>query len=513
MATTINSYSVGFGMDASSYIQGARISRSETKMLTADINAARSPSENFQRAHDRLTKAYQSGAIELSTYNRLLDSHKSKMEAATTSTTAKASSLEKLSQVANIATGAIATVRAGIDSVRSVADSFFEVAAGIDETTKSAQKLGLTFNELSGLGFAASEAGVSTDQIERGIKEMIKKGFSTGDARESFMQIADEIKGMATQSERIQRAYEVFGKSGPELVAMLQNGRDAIQSSVDFSERWNSLTETQVISIEQMNDTWNRIQTIIDGTTNKIVAEFAPAITLIGEKLLGSAESWEKQGSLITEIVDMSVYFVGVLSDVNDLLQLQQRTMFRIAALDFTGIGEDWKQAFTFDGGDRMIADLEAKRRQLADDALQRMVDLERKKKAMQQETIEENASLQEEKLEDFASMYQKGISAATKMFEDKAKEAKRIADSIAKGPSDLEVGSGAAAKFMADQANRAIAEQLTKDIAPGEEALLDEARRQIELMIEANIKQEEQVTSLKQLIEITSQNGFKRLR
>jgi hypothetical protein len=74
-------------------------------------------------------------------------------------------------------------------------------------------------------------------------------------------------------------------------------------------------------------------------------------------------------------------------------------------------------------------------------------------------------------------------------------------------------VGSGAAAKFMADQANRAIAEQLTKDIAPGEEALLDEARRQIELMIEANIKQEEQVTSLKQLIEITSQNGFKRLR
>jgi len=78
MATTINSYSVGIGMDASSYIDGAKISRSETRKLITDINAARSPAENFAVSQDRLTKSLDSGAISQEVVNRLLDASKDK---------------------------------------------------------------------------------------------------------------------------------------------------------------------------------------------------------------------------------------------------------------------------------------------------------------------------------------------------------------------------------------------------------------------------------------------------
>jgi hypothetical protein len=78
MATTINSYSVGFGMDASSYIDGAKLSRSETRKLITDINAARSPAESFAMSQDRLTKALDSGAISLEVHNRLVDAAKDK---------------------------------------------------------------------------------------------------------------------------------------------------------------------------------------------------------------------------------------------------------------------------------------------------------------------------------------------------------------------------------------------------------------------------------------------------
>lgn len=83
MATTINAYSVSLGLDARSFIDTARLTRAESAALTKDIVAARTPMEKFGLEYDRLEKAYQSGAISLGVYTRLIDEARSKLAAAT----------------------------------------------------------------------------------------------------------------------------------------------------------------------------------------------------------------------------------------------------------------------------------------------------------------------------------------------------------------------------------------------------------------------------------------------
>lgn len=72
MATTINSYSVSLSLDAHDYIRNSSLSRSETSSLTRQINQARTPAENYERAIRTLDKALASGAIDQAVYNRLL---------------------------------------------------------------------------------------------------------------------------------------------------------------------------------------------------------------------------------------------------------------------------------------------------------------------------------------------------------------------------------------------------------------------------------------------------------
>jgi hypothetical protein len=532
MATTINSFSVGLTLDAKDYIDASKLSRQETNLLKKDINAARDPAEEFSRANDRLTRAYQSGAIELSTYNRLLDMHKDKLEKATKSSNSKSSSLEKLSQISNAVTASIHAARAAIDVFASAKDAFDEVTNRIDATAKSAQRLSMSFNELASLRFAAGEFGVQADLMERGLQEMIKRGFSTGDARESFMQIADEIAGMATQAERMQRAYEVFGKSGAELLPMLQSGRDAIGESVDFANQWNSLTNAQVVGVEQYNDTWGRVYTIVEGVTNTLVAELAPVMTLIGESIIGAAGSFVDVKQTIHEIVDTSVYLAGWLKDINDIVSLQQRMWYRITTLDFSGMMDDLNEAATFDTAEKWLQATADKRHELYKQGLDRQQKLDQQKiDAVAQAELERAKKLEDEKAaaalkaqeqldKEIARLeaertrqLQTALSNAAKEIEKQASDAKKMVDSIAKGPESFEVGSSAAAGFLAAQVNRAIAEAAVEFPQDSETALLEEAQKQLEEMRLLSAKQDEQVDALRQLVDVTSQNGFKRLR
>lgn len=515
MATTINNYSVGLTLDAKDYIDGSKLSRAETRALIADINKARTPAEEFSRAQDRLKKAYDAGAISLETYNRLLEKHQSKLNDSIPVAEKKASSLERMSHMANIATASITAIRAGIDVVAGAKAAFDEVTNRIDNTAKSAQKLGLTFTQISNLNFAAGEAGVSLETLERGIKEMMKRGFAVdGDVEGSFLAIADEISGIADQSERMQRATEIFGKSGADMLVLLQSGRDAISESAAFSEKWLSLTEAQVIGVEQYNDTWARVGTIVEGLTNTFVAELAPVMTLIGEYIIDGANGFEDIDGTVRSVVDSVVYVYGVLEDVSEITNIWRTQLYNIATLNFEEVGKSFDEALKFDKGEKYLQAVYDKRFELEQKAAERNKQLADQRKKQQIEAIEEVAVIEEQKVENFDSLYKQAIANSTKEFERKAAEVKKMADSIARGPADIEAGSSAAAQYMANSVNRALADTLLSDVEqPGQQALAEEAAKQLEQLILANQKQSEQVSALQQLVEITSNNGFKRLR
>ncbi len=545
MATTINNYSVGLTLDASSYIDSAKLSRSETKLLVADINKARDPAENFSRTQERLEKAYKAGAIELATYNRLLEHHRQKMESATPAVEKNASTLERMSQMSNVVTGSITAARAAIDVFVAGKDQIDQITDRIAGTADAARTLGLSFTELTSLRFAASQAGAGIESLEGAIKQMMKRGFAGDDVKESFLSIADEISGMASQTERMQRAYEVFGKQGADVLLMLQEGRDAIEENVAFADKWNRLTEGQVIGAEEYGDTVDRISTVWQGIANIVAAELAPALTLMGEDMLTVYDAWKDVEGTVQDAVDNAVYLAGVIKDIKDVTDMFYNGMYRVVTLDWSGFKNDFKEAFfDFDTADEYLVRVQQRRFELEQKGiertkkleqeqeqarLQRIVDEQRQKKELAEKAIQDEAKIradaeakaqqeairaEEQRQQHIQKMMEQSLNAASKKLEEEAKKAMAIQESIAKGPASFEVGSAGAAQYTAGLTNAALASTVMTDaIAPGEQALLDEAAKQFEQMVELNKKQAEQVTKLSELVTVTKDNAFKRIR
>jgi len=527
MATTINSYSVGFGMDASNYIHGANISRKETRALVKDIEGARSPTEKYALEQDRLGQAYRKGAIDLATYNRLLASKKSQLGLTTPPTISYATALTA------VGVAGAAAVAGGVMFVKHLR----EVQGEIDETVKAGAKIGLTFNELSQLRFAAAEIGVmDANTVDSSIKRMlmnISKAVD-GDERvrgaferigvdagqlmkagpvEAVKLIADGMQDVNSQADRLMLAQDVFGKAGANFVDTLSSGRAVIEEAANFQGKWNSLTVAQTMGVEANNDAWGRVFLMVEGISTKLAAEFAPAMQLIADYILDSADGVVSLNDYLRDTVDTSVYLAGVFKDIYEVVFVMQKLQHNILKGDFAAAFAGVNSAMEFDSGETMLQALYDKRFELDQAAAKRQRELEERRKNLMDEDLDsriekqdnaekERLRLLEQEEKRREQMAMKAIEAARKELDMREQQRRKMQADIAKGPGGgMEAGSAEAAKFMADQINAAIGEAVAPDGAtPGEAELITEAKRQIEQMeLQAKIM-DEQVKLLTQI-------------
>ena len=105
-------------------------------------------------------------------------------------------------------------------------------------------------------------------------------------------------------------------------------------------------------------------------------------------------------------------------------------------------------------------------------------------------------------------------MQAAQQFFEAERKRDEERRKAMSEGPESMEVGSAAAAKFMADQANRAMAiDAVPERPTPGEKEIADKTRELLVAQREANVAQTKELETMKELLTEFRQNGFRRLR
>lgn len=541
MATSINSYSVGLGMDATGYIDGARLSRSETKKLVADIESARSPAEKFAREQDRLTDALNKGAISQSTYTRLLDSKRTSLMGAATSSNLYGAALGA------VATAGAAVVAGGVAIVAHLRS----VQNQIDETVDAAGKLGVTYNELNSIRFAAQEGGgVDAATTDAAIKKMLinisaavdgdenikasfaKLGLDAGELIkqgpvESVMQIAEAMKGVDSQADKLALSMEIFGKSGTELVSTLDQGSASIQESIDFQQKWNSLTEAQLVAVGANNDAWDRVGVLVEGISTKLAAEFAPAMLVVAETILSTSDGFESIDETIKSTVDTTVYLVGVLRDALELVTVYQTTMVKLASGDFSGAVSNIGSAVDFSSGEKALQAVYDKRFELEQESRKSEDERAKKREAMlasehatKESKAEESARKEAERVAEAERKAEQhraetALKNANTFFEQEKKKEESRRKDVAKGPgSGIEVGSAEAAKYMADQMNEAIgAKAVPETGTPTDDALLQEATRQSELLQKQEEATKKQTEILSKILDEQKDNKFKRIR
>jgi hypothetical protein len=529
MATTINSYSVGFGMDASGYIDGTKISRSATRALVKDIEGARTPTENYAREQDRLGDAYRKGAIDLATYNRLLSAKKTQLGLNVSSVGAY-----------KVALGAVAVAgAAAAASGAAFVAHLRDVQGQIDETVKAGAKLGLSFNEISQLRFAGAEiGGMDASTVDNSVKKMMvniakavegdqaaKAAFASigldavqlmqAGPVESVKMIADGMQSVNSQADRLKLSMEIFGKSGTDFVDTLSAGRAVIEESAAFQEKWNSLTVAQTIGVESNNDAWGRVFVMVEGISTKLAAEFAPAMQLIADYILESGDGVVGIDDGVRAVVDTTVYLAGTFKDIYELVTLTHTTLHNIATLNFAGVAEGVNAAMDFTSGEKALQALYDKRFELDQAAAKKQKELDERRKNLLDEDLaardtkedqaeKERLRMLEQEEKRRQQIAKDSLNAARKEFDEREKRHKQMQADIAKGPgSGMEEGSAEAAKFMADQVNAAIGAAAMPDQAtPGEAELIAEAKRQMEETEAQTKKMDEQITLLRRLVE-----------
>lgn len=192
-----------------------------------------------------------------------------------------------------------------------VASAMYAAGQALDDTAKSARRLGMSTAEMQAFNLAAQYSGVSIEQTERAMTRLaaaVASGsgpavdalqalgisaseIDTDDLSGSIYRVLGALQGVGDPAERARLALDMFGKSGTRLVELaggVDQARDAIERlGLAFSD-------TAASKVEQANDSFTTLGASIQSLLAGLYADAAPV-------LQSHAEAWAQIVSWINQ--------------------------------------------------------------------------------------------------------------------------------------------------------------------------------------------------------------------
>jgi lambda family phage tail tape measure protein len=180
----------------------------------------------------------------------------------------------------------------------------------MDKLAKQAQMAGVTTESLSALAYAADLAGVSQDTLVLSMAKLSKgmsdAAMNTGEALKGFnalnidyknlestdeamLQISERFAGMADGANKTAIAMSLFGRSGAQLIPLLNGGRDGVEKLRAEAEKLGLVIGGDTTkSAEQFNDSLTQLGSIFTGLANQIATATLPLLNSITQALFNS---------------------------------------------------------------------------------------------------------------------------------------------------------------------------------------------------------------------------------
>lgn len=169
-----------------------------------------------------------------------------------------------------------------------------------DEIGKAAQKVGTTTEALSALKYAAQLSDVSFEQLQTGLGKLAKttEDFKDGsssavdafakikldpstykDTSELFGVIAERLSKMEDGAQKTAIAQELLGKSGKELIPLLNSGAAGLEAMTKEAKAFGMVvTQDAARQAERFNDDLLRLETAAGGLARQIGAALVPSL-------------------------------------------------------------------------------------------------------------------------------------------------------------------------------------------------------------------------------------------
>lgn len=239
-----------------------------------------------------------------------------------------------------------------------------------DETNKLAQKIGVATHEVAGMQLAFRQAGVG-DAFASSMAKMAKsaaegsKAFeamgiatknSDGTLRSTRVllgEVAEKFSGYADGAAKSALAQEIFGKSGAELIPLLNAGAQGLAEYDAMAQKLGlTIGEETAKQAEKFNDTLDLIGQGSQGVARQVAAQLLPTLSGLADQFFTSMSSGDKLkntadflASSMKVLYIAGISIVEVFSTVGKTLGAAGAQLVALVNLDFAGasaIGKEW---------------------------------------------------------------------------------------------------------------------------------------------------------------------------
>jgi hypothetical protein len=173
-----------------------------------------------------------------------------------------------------------------------------------DEISKASQKIGIGTEELSRLRYAADLAGVSFQGLQGGIGILSRNMFAAAsggkEAASNFARLGIEVKNadgslrtssqvlgdladrfskMPDGAQKTAEAMLVLGRSGAQMIPLLNGGRDALTEAMNEADKFGVvIDEVTGRRAEAFNDNLTRLTGVVQAMATQVAAELLPVL-------------------------------------------------------------------------------------------------------------------------------------------------------------------------------------------------------------------------------------------
>jgi len=171
------------------------------------------------------------------------------------------------------------------------------------------------------LAEAAMQGGQTAETLEH--LGLSAKDLASSGADEAFEKIVEKISQIKNPSEQAIAAFQIFGKSGQQLLPMFQQGSEGIKDAIAEGQKFGTtMKDIDAAKLAGVNDNFEQLGERFDGVKNKLTLALAPSIISISQKILDLLPSADSFSSAFDKGIHMVGMGIGYLMDGWRLLKI-----------------------------------------------------------------------------------------------------------------------------------------------------------------------------------------------
>jgi hypothetical protein len=198
-----------------------------------------------------------------------------------------------------------------------------------EEMVRASQRTGMTVEQLSALKFAAEQSGTTFEGVQKSLglfsrnvadlsgkanpatKELERMGIATRDAHghilplhDLLLQVAERFSKEADGATKSAEAMALFGRSGRELIPLLDKGAAGIKELEERARELGvTMSDGDARAAANLGEEVKALDAELEGIKRRLSMELVPAFSLIAETLLGNKEAWIVWGKGVEVVV------------------------------------------------------------------------------------------------------------------------------------------------------------------------------------------------------------------